>query len=156
MAEGNTYSLTKLPLWHPFYLFGRRLSRGGHSKSSAVAGDAIGLEVKFGGLTLVETNYDYFDACSHWIYLLSEDVTVLDELHLPDVFGFIQDIEKVSDCEVKFGFFGTNDRWSAQIEPGGYWSFAANALRYRLNRKLLSKRYIRLTRHRGPPWKTSP
>lgn len=113
-----------------------------------LVGSAIGLELRLKGLTLRETHYDYLDGCSHWLYLLGPDSTVLDQLDLPDTFGFIQDVDVVSDSEVQFGFFGTPVRWSARIEQTGYWSFGPSELRYRLNRHFFAKRYVRLTRDR--------
>jgi hypothetical protein len=77
---------------------------------------------------------------------------VLDQLSMPDVFGFVQDVDVVSSNEIAFGYFGTNDRWSLAVAAQGFWSYAHEALARRPNRFLLSKRRLALRRTPGAPW----
>jgi len=118
-------------------------------------GDALDLQVTMGRLTVLATSYDYFDACNHWIYLLGEDGRPIDQLCMPTQFGFIEQVEILSDREMSFGYFGSNDRWRLLIDDPGFRSFSMNALRYRPNRFLLGKRHLSIVRTKGPAWKSS-
>ena len=93
-----------------------RLLRAGRALPVTLNGDAIDLQVTMGRLTVLATSYDYFDACSHWIYLLGEDGRPIDQLRMPTQFGFIEQVEILSDREMSFGYFGSNDLWRLRID----------------------------------------
>jgi len=117
-----------------------------------VNGDQISLQLDCAGFTILATAYDYFDGCSHWVYLLRQDGTPIDMLSMPDEFGFIGDVTIVSSNEVAFGYFGTNDRWNIVVDKDGFWSYARPALVRRPNRFFLAKRYLVVRQTKGPPW----
>jgi hypothetical protein len=111
-----------------------------------VNGDDIGLQLRCGAYTLLATNYDYFDACSNWIYLLGEDGKPVDQLRLPDYFGFIQAVEVRAPNEITFGYLGTEDRWRLVVHRHGFRSCSFPAMRRRPNRFLFARRYLSVER----------
>jgi hypothetical protein len=117
-----------------------------------VNGDEISLQLNCGRHILLATNYDYFDGCHHWIYLLREDGRLVDHLRMPDEFGFIEEVTIVSETEVAFGYFGTNDWWNLAVSEDGFWSFTPAELLRRPNRFLLAKRHLSVRRVKGTPW----
>ena len=155
MKESSAYSLQTLPNRYPLAEHRRRLLVDGRPLAVVVDGDEIGMQLSCGDTTVLATSYDYFDGCSHWIYLLGRDGHPLDQIQMPDVFGFIQDVEVISPYEVAFGYFGTNDRWNLTVDRNGFWSYASTALLKRPNRFLLAKRYLSVRRTEGPPWSMS-
>jgi hypothetical protein len=117
-----------------------------------VNGDALDLQMECGNhLTLLATSYDYFDGCQHWLYLLKYGKPI-DQLRMPDEFGFIQELTVVTANEVAFGYFGTNDRWNLVLSESGFWSYSAASLLRRPNRFLLAKRHMSIRRTKGLPW----
>lgn len=146
------YSLSPLSALHPFRQYKRRLAFGDQPLSVVVNGDEIGMQWAFGGVTLIATHYDYFDGVNHWFYLLSDRGRVLDQVRMPDVFGFIQNVKEVAPNELGFGYFGSNDEWRITVSQSGAWSFGMDALRKRPNGFLLARRYLTLRRMKGPPW----
>lgn len=152
MKACSLYSLETLPKWYPMAEYRRRLVAEGSSLSAVVNGDEVGLQLTCGEYTVLATNYDYFDGCHHWIYLLGRDGRPVDQLSMPDQFGFIQDVAIVSHNEVAFEYFGSNDRWNLVISENGFWSYAPSALVWRPNRFILAKRRLELKRTKGAPW----
>jgi len=153
IQQSNEYSVRSAPA-KPNQAFWRsRLLRAGRALPVTLNGDALDLQVTTGRLTVLATSYDYFDACNHWIYLLGEDGRPIDQLRMPTQFGFIEQVEILSDREMSFGYFGSNDRWRLLIDELGFRSFSMEALRYRPNRFLLSKRHLSVARTKGLPWK---
>ena len=152
MRASSLYSLQQLPRWHPFATHCRRLVADGKPLPVVVNGDEIGLQLSCSEYTVLATNYDYFDGCHHWIYLLGRDGNPIDQLSMPDEFGFIQDVAVVSPTEVAFGYFGTNDRWNLVVRERGFWSYAPRTLLRRPNRFLLAKRRLEVQRTKGAPW----
>lgn len=152
MKESSAYSLQTLPKSSPLAEYRRRLFLDGTPLQVVVDGDEIGLQLSCGDTTVLATSYDYFDGCNHWIYLLGRDGRPLDQIQMPDVFGFLQEVEVISPCEVAFGYFGTNDRWNLTVDWNGFWSYALTALLKRPNRFLLAKRYLSVRRTIGAPW----
>ena len=151
MKESSQYALQELPKWYPFSEYRRRVVEQGKPTSLVVNGDEIGLQLQNKRFTLLATSYDYFDGCQHWIYLL-KDGRPVDQLRMPDEFGFIQEVTHLKENEIEFGYFGTNDRWSLVVCEEGYWSYSLAALKMRPNRLLLAKRYVSVRRTKGPPW----
>ncbi len=151
MKESSLYSLQELPKWYPLGEYRRRLVAGGEPTSVVVSGDEIGLQMESGRLTLLATSYDYFDGCQHWIVLL-KDGKPIDQLRMPDEFGFIHEVASVTENEVSFGYFGTNDRWNLVVSECGFWSYSVASLLRRPNRFLLAKRHASVRRTKGPPW----
>lgn len=152
MKESSTYALQKLPKWYPLAECRRRLVVDGKPLPVVVNGDEIGLQLSCGECTVLATGYDYFDGCHHWIYLLRRDGKPIDQLSMPDEFGFIQDVAVISPNEVSFGYFGTNDKWSVVVRERGFWSYAPGTLLRRFNRFFLAKRYLGVRRTKGAPW----
>jgi len=153
VTADNTFSLSKLPSWHPLAELRSALLKDGRAVGTTVFGEEIGLQLAGEEWSLIETCYDYFEGCSHWLYLFDRTGRRLDQISLPDVFGFIQEVSVKSPTEVSFGFGGTNDRWHVSIDSRGYWSYAPRTLLLRRNRKLFSKRHLRVWREKGLPWK---
>lgn len=151
VKESSLYSLQVLPGWHLFGEYRRRLTAK-ERPVCIVNGDEIGLQITVGTYTLIATSYDYFDGCHHWFYLLDEDGRPIDQLRMPDEFGFIQDATVVSENELTFGYFGTNDRWTLVVSLRGFWSYEPSELLRRPNRFLLMKRYLSVQRQKGEPW----
>lgn len=118
-----------------------------------ISGDEIAAQFQMGPFFIVVSTYDYFDAASHWFYLLRADGRIIDAVSTPDYFGHIQNIDLTQRGRLSFGFFGTNDRWTLDVRDTGEWSFAYRDLVRRINRFVLCKRYLTLTGHKGPPWK---
>ncbi len=155
MRESSTYSLQELPKRHPLAEYRRRLVAQGQPLPVVVNGDEISLQLSCGEYTVLAINYDYFDGCHHWIYLLRGDGKPIDQLSMPDSFGFIQDVVVLSANEVAFGYFGTNDRWNLVVRERGFWSYAPSALLMRPNRFLLAKRRLQVRCTKGAPWSPS-
>jgi hypothetical protein len=149
MTPSSTYTLAALPAWNPAGWVQRRLLAEGRPLPVFVDGDGIGLQLRYDAFTLLATNYDYFDGCHNWIYLLDQDGNPLDQLRLPDYFGFIEKIEVCAPNEVAFGYMGTQDRWRVVVHPQGYWSYTLTTMSRRLNRFLLSRRYLSVQRSKG-------
>jgi hypothetical protein len=152
VRESSSYALQELPKWYPFAEYRRRLVVEGKPLHVVVNGDEIGLQLNCGSHTILATNYDYFDGCQHWIYLLRRDGKPVDQLRMPDEFGFIRDMTVISPSEVAFGYFGTNDRWNLVVHESGFCSYALVAMLRRPNRFLLAKRYLTARRTKGAPW----
>lgn len=151
MKESSIYSLNELPKWYPLRKYRRRLVGPGGASVTVVNGDDIGLQIDLGNFTLIATSYDYFDGCEHWLYLLRNGELV-DQLRMPDELGFIQELSNISEDEVAFGYFGTNDKWNLRVFESGFWSYSASSLLRRPNRFFLSKRHILISRTKGPSW----
>ncbi len=149
MTPSSTYTPAALPAWNPAGWVRRRLLAEGRPLPVFVNGDGIGLQLRYGAFTLLATNYDYFDGCHNWIYLLDQDGKPLDQLRLPDYFGFIEEVEVRAPNELAFGFPGTQDRWRVRVYRQGYWSYAPTTMLRRFNRFLLSKRYLSVQRSKG-------
>jgi hypothetical protein len=152
VRESSTYSLQELPKRYSLAEYRRRLVAQGAPLPVVVNGDEIGLQLSCGEYTVLATNYDYFEGCHHWIYLLRRDGKPIDQLSMPDEFGFIQDVVVLSANEVAFGYFGTNDRWNLVVRERGFWSYAPSALLSRPNRFLLARRRLQVRRTKGVPW----
>ncbi len=131
---------------------GNRLVLDGRSLSPRLTGDAIDLQLELGNCTVLAISYDYFDACHHWIYLLGPNGNILDQLNMPDEFGFIQEVSVQSGRSMSFGYFGSNDKWSLTVDETGFWSFKVQALLRRLNRFFACRRHLAIERTKGPPW----
>jgi len=130
----------------------RRLVIEGRPLPVVVNGDEVGLQLACGEYTVLATNFDYFEGCHHWIYLLGRNGRPVDQLSMPDQFGFIQEVAVVSPNEVVLGYFGTNDRWNLVVRDGGFWSYDPRSLLRRPNRFLLAKRRLEVKRTKGAPW----
>jgi len=52
-----------------------------------ISGTSIAFQFSPGEYILLATEYDYFDGCNHWIYLVRRDGTAVDKISLPDTFG---------------------------------------------------------------------
>ncbi len=152
MIESFHYSLQELPRRYPFSEYRRRLVAQGAPLHTVVNGDEIGLQRSCGRYTLLATNYDYFEGCHHWIYLLDQNGRPVDQVSMPDQFGFMQDVEVVAQDEVAFGYFGTNDRWNVSVSERGFYSYKLSAMWSRLNRFLFSKHRLDVRRTKGAPW----
>jgi len=152
MFASSWFSLEQPPNADPLLQHRRRLTTSAGAQASIVNGDKIEFQFDCGGCTLLATSYDHYDNCAHWIYLLARDGKILDQVDMPDVFGFVQDIQLVAENELAFGYFGTNDRWHLAVIEAGVWSYARDALATRMNRFLLSKRRLMLRRVQGAPW----
>lgn len=153
MKESSSYGLQQLPNLFPFDEYRRRLCLEGVPLNVVLWGREIDIELTCGPFTFLHTNYDYFYGSHHWIYLLDPVGRPIDMLCMPDVFGFISDLKIVSPQEITFGYYGTNDKWSLTVWEHGYWSFTPNELARRLNRFLLSKRFLEVRRTKGEPWR---
>ncbi len=152
MTESSAHSLQKLPGWYPLAEYRRRLAVDGLPTPVVVNGDEISFQLRCGNCTVLGTAHDYFEGCSHWIYLLASNGKPIDQLRMPDVFGFLHEVEIVAPNEVSFGYFGTNDRWNLTVSESGFWSYAPAALWRRPNRFLLAKRHLAARRTKGKPW----
>ena len=75
------------------------------------------------------------DGASTDVLLMGEG-KVLDQAATPDYFGF----------------YGTNDQWRVRVRQTGFWSFTGLALRLRLNRFFLRKRYMSFWHRQGARW----
>lgn len=151
MRESSLYSLQELPKWYPLGEYRRRLVFDGKPTALVVNGEEIGLQLESDRFTLLATSYDYFDGCEHWIHLLNEG-KLIDQLRMPDEFGFIQGVTAIKDREIEFGFFGTNDTWNLVVSESDYWSYSIASLLRRPNRFLFAKRHISARRTKGLPW----
>ena len=134
---------------HPLAEYRRRLAADGAALPIVVNGVDIEFELRCGDQTLIATSYDYFDGSSHWIYLLRRDGKPIDQLSMPDQFGFLQNLEVISPTEIAFGFYGTHDRWNLVVQADGFWSFALRALLSRPGRLWFSKRRLALRQTKG-------
>lgn len=150
------FSLARFPFWHPLHAFRRRLLFNGKALDALVNGDDIDHVVELDSLHVIATNYDYFDGCNHWIYLLNDRMKLIDAVSMPDYFGFLQDVERHSETQISFSYYGTHDRWNLKVEKQGLWSYSAGALLRRPNLFLLKKRYMLLNRTKGPKWPGVP
>lgn len=137
-------------------IYRRRLVRKGQPLPVVVNGDALDLQLALGPFTLLATSYDYFDGCQHWLYLLRWDGMPVDQLRMPDQFGYIQDVLVLADNDISLGYFGTNDRWRLAISEQGFRSFSPTALLMRPNRFLLSRRHLSTQKTAGIPWPCPP
>lgn len=149
MRESSTYSLQQLPKSHPLAEYCRRLVRQGTPLNVVVTGDEIGLQLSCGDYTVLATSYDYFDSCHHWIHLLGRAGKLVDQLQMPDEFGYIQDVKVVSQNEVAFGYHGTSDRWNLAVSDEGFWSYTLPSMLKRPNRFLFAKRHLAARRMKG-------
>jgi len=145
------YSLQELPGGTFLAEYRRRLVRRDAPLPVIVGGDKIVLQLACGDRTLLATSYDYFDGCEHWLYLIGDDGRPVDQLRMPDAFGFFRDIEVMSPDAISFGCFGTNERWSIVVSRTGFWSYAPSVLLKRPVRFLLSKRYLSESRTKESP-----
>ena len=130
---------------------------------AVVNGEAISFQQDFGELTLIATHYDFFDGCNHWLYLFRGN-TLLDQLTLPDSFGFVDKVQRRSANTVQFSFHvickpqddetpqarnwrlydEKHQAWELTINPHGHWNWHWSALKRRPNRFLLSRRYLQV------------
>ena len=130
---------------------------------AVVNGDQISFQQDFGELTLIATHYDYFDGCNHWLYLFRGN-TLLDQLTLPDSFGFVNKVQRISANTLQFSFhviceprddetpqarnwrlyYEKNQAWEVTVNPQGHWNWHWSALKRRPNRFLLSRRYLQV------------
>jgi hypothetical protein len=152
MQASSSFVLAQPPNADPLLQHRCRLVTSAGAHAAIVNGDKIQFQFDCGGNTLLATSYDHFDNCAHWIYLLTRSGKILDQVDMPDVFGFVQDIQLVAENELAFGYFGTNDRWHLAVIEAGVWSYARDALALRMNRFVLSKRRLMLHRVAGAPW----
>jgi hypothetical protein len=129
----------------------RRLYVDGHA-GCIVHGDNISVQYEYGSHLLLITNHDWFEGTSHWFYWLNSSGHVVDQASTPDYFGFIQDLAVDEPDTIRFGFFGTNDKWSLLVSEPGVWSFAPAHLLRRANRFLLAKRHLSFNCIKGEPW----
>ncbi len=156
LHEPQQYALQALPKWHPLGVYRRRLVRKGQALPVVVNGDALDLQVELGPFTLLATSFDYFDGCHHWLYLLRWDDTPVDQLRMPDQFGYIQDVLVLADNDISLGYFGTNDRWRLAISEQGFRSFSPRALLMRPNRFIFARRHLLTRRTAGIAWTCPP
>jgi hypothetical protein len=126
-----------------------RLIVDGKPVRTFVHGDAISVQLACGEHFLVATHFDCFEVVEYWFYLLRDNGTVADLASTPAYFGFLQELSIDGPMRISFGFFGTNDRWTLSVSETGYWSYSLGAMARRLNRFLLSKRYISMERRKG-------
>ena len=127
------------------------LQRAGKALPIWVKGDSIDLDMAIAGCTLLASSDDYFDGCHHWLYLLTQDGKLIDQLRMPDQFGYIEHVQVLSETAISFGYMGTNDRWTLCVDRQGFRSFSWRELVARPNRFLLARRHLKLHRTEGPP-----
>jgi hypothetical protein len=148
----DSLSLRELPALVPLRSHLRRLVVNGNPTDIVVWGDELTRQYHCGARYLLITNYDHFEAVTHWFYLLGSDGRVIDQASTPDYFGFFEKESIEASQELSFGFYGTNDRWRLRVMESGQWSFAWFNLRLRVNRFLLRKRFLHFERSVGEPW----
>jgi hypothetical protein len=152
MQQSDRFSLGKPPLVSPFREYRRALLLDGKPTGTTVWGDALSAAYSVGDRFLVISNYDYFDATTHYFYLLGSNLRPLDVASTPDYWGFFQDAKAEVPDRITFGFFGTNDRWSLVVSEHGFYSYRSSELRRRINRFFFCKRYMTFACNKGPPW----
>lgn len=145
-------TLANAPCWHPMREHVRRVNLGGRLTNTVVSGEGILFQRKFGTAYLIVTAYDYYDAVSHWFYLLDVRGRIIDVVSPPDYFGFLGDVTEVNQSSIRFRFNpGGEDWWSLQVDLKGRWCYDADDIRYRLNRFLFLKRHLSLKCEGGRP-----
>lgn len=146
------FSLGRFPPWHPLRTLRRRLLFDGRPLGVSVNGDDIDHVLELNSFYVIATTYDYFDGCNHWLYLLDQHMKLMDAVSMPDYFGFLEGIERLSHDEITFGYYGTHDKWTLRVERNGLSRYGVGDLLRRPNRFVLKKRYMLLTRTKGPKW----
>ena len=152
MQPVSEYSLEKLPSSYPRAEYRCRLVRNGTPLPVVVNGNDVGFQFKCGNLTVLATDLDYFDGVEHFIYLLNSEDRPIDQVSVSDTFGFLQGATPISETELSFGAFGTNDRWNLAVAKSGYWSYSCSEIRARFNSFIFAKRYLTVHRKKGPLW----
>jgi hypothetical protein len=142
MLASTRFSLRELASGDPSQEYKRRLLMDGAPTECVLYGDSLYAQFACGSVSLVITSYDHYEAVSHWFYVMSSTANILDEASTPDYFGFLDRVAVAGPAHLGFGFYGTNDQWHAVVHEAGIWSFAKLDFRLRMNRFLLSKRYI--------------
>jgi hypothetical protein len=145
MQATDRFSLGALPERHPAKGFRRRLLLDGQPTDTVVEGDEIVTQYACGDLFLLITRYDYYNAVSHWFYVVNGCGRVKDEASTPDRVGFLAEITVAGESQLSFGFSGTDERWTLILKEGGVWSFTAADLARRGGWFLLRRRYLSLT-----------
>lgn len=136
MRPSDRFTLAELPVSHPHHEYQCGLVCDGASTDVLLMGDALAVQYECDGVFLVVTHYDHYEAVAHWFYVLTREGKVLDQAATPDYFGF----------------YGTNDQWRVRVRQTGFWSFTGLALRLRLNRFFLRKRYMSFWHRQGARW----
>ena len=152
MRPSDRFTLAELPVWHPLRAFKRRLLCDGQPTDALLLGYTLAVQYESDGVFLLVTQYDHFEAVTHWFYVITREGRILDRASTPDYFGFLERAAVEEPGTLAFGFYGTNDQWRVQIRRAGIWSFAWLELRLRLNEFLPRKRYISFQRQQGAPW----
>lgn len=152
MTPDSTYSLQALPEDSAGAGSSSRVVANGQPLATVVPGTEIALQLRCATTTVLATTYDYFDGCEHWVVLLREGGKPVDQLRLPDTFGFLQNLEILGPAEIRFGFFGTHDSWRLRVDERGSWSPSPRAISGRPLRFWLAKRHLVARRTVGPPW----
>lgn len=127
----------------------RGLCADGRDTGLLIDGERMLWQLQCGPLRLFATQCFYYDNLDHWIYLLSPDDRILDRLTLPIYVYDMQDLRIESDTRIGFGFGESTDRWTVDLHPDGYWSFAPRAIYYRGSRFLFRRRYLTARCDRG-------
>ncbi len=151
MLPVEKFSLLELPASHQQRDYQRRLLMDGKALAVLVYGDELAAQYQFGSLCLVVTAYDYFDGVNYWFYLLNPAGKVVDMASTPDYFGFIEWHEAQFEDELRFGFYGSNDRWHLLIRQQPFWSFEKAQLALRMNRFMFCKRHLTFTCTKAEP-----
>lgn len=151
MRPTDRFSLKALPERHPAKDFRRRLLLDGQPTDTVVEGDEFAEQFACGDLFLLITRYDYYNATSHWFYVVDGQGRVKDRAATPDRVGFVAEITMEADSQLSFGFSGTDERWTLILKESGEWSFTAADLARRAGWFLLRKRYLFLSCKAGEP-----
>lgn len=152
MRPLDCFTLCELSVFHPHCEPKRRLFRDGNPTRALFMGDTLAAQYECEGVFLLVTHYDHYEAVTHWFYVVTREGKVLDQAATPDYFGFLERVVVEAPATLAFGFYGTNDQWRVRVRPTGFWSFSGLALRLRLNRFLLRKRYMAFACQHGAPW----
>jgi hypothetical protein len=154
MRLSDRFSLAELPVTHSDHEFTRWLVCDGKPTDIRVHGDGLAgqYECEGAGVFLLVTQYDHYESVAHWFYVVTRDGEILDQATTPDYFGFLERPVVEPPATLAFGFYGTHDQWRVRVQPTGVWSFDRLALRLRLNRFLLRKRYMTFACQPGAPW----
>jgi hypothetical protein len=155
MRPSERFTLAELPVSHPHREYQCGLVCDGAPTHVSLMGDALAAQYECEGVFLLVTHYDHYEAVAHWFYVVTREGKVLDQAATPDYVGFLERAVVEAPATLAFGFYGTHDQWRVRVRPTGFWSFTGLALRLRLNRFLLRKRYMSFWTRQGGRWATS-
>jgi hypothetical protein len=148
----DSLSLQELQAFIPLRDQRRRLAVNGVATNVVVQGDELTRQYRCGEHYLLITNYDHFEAVTHWFYLLGSDGRIVDQASTPDYFGFLEHESVETPRELAFGFYGTNDRWRLRVLDEGQWSFSWRSVRVRPTSFFCRRRFMSFERSVGAPW----